>query len=83
MSANTPKPLALIRITDAIDVMERPLKALQAVEQLLHVEQRAPQFEGMPLLDRECLAWLFTVLSQDVERVLGAVKEAIECAQAG
>lgn len=68
----------LLRITDAVGMVDRPLRALQAVEQLMHPSSCRSGSSDLSLLDRESLAYLLTVIYLDFERTLCDVRSTMQ-----
>lgn len=73
------RPLIVLRAIDALDMLQRPLKALQGVEQLTHLEELAQtHFVGVPLVERECLGYLLTVINLDFARVVEDLRATLQ-----
>ncbi|RMX07415.1 hypothetical protein EBQ24_08750 [Allofranklinella schreckenbergeri] len=67
----------MLSISDAVGMVDRPLRALQAVEQLTHPTSAQRGSIDLQLLDREALGYLLTVIYLDFERTLSNVRAVI------
>lgn len=71
----SPAPAYQHRIRDAVDDLQRPLMALQALEQLTHPVFNTP--DDFSQVNREAFAHLLTVLVGEFTRAIAHVQTTI------